>query len=106
MKEISLKRAPEKPGKPEAVALMMDSYPSFHIHDDAPAEIVKHDIGKVYDAKIKLTSKSVHEGDKKRMSVGFDVLSVMVDDGDAKTKEARGKGAEIAAKIKKEGIEP
>lgn len=81
MKEISLKRPAEKTSKGEmAMPAPRDSYPSFMIHDKAPEELMKCDMGCELMAKIKLTSKDMHEGENARKSIGFDVMSVMMDD--------------------------
>ena len=81
MKEISLKKPAEKLGKSEMViSAPRDSYPSFSIYDKAPEELMKCEMGCEMTAKIKLTSKDMHEGPNSRKSVGFDVISVMMDD--------------------------
>lgn len=85
MKEISLKRPVEKNTKTEmAMPMPRDSYPSFSIYDKAPEELMKCDLGCEMTAKIKLTSKDMHEGPNARKSVGFDVISVMIGDKPAK----------------------
>ena len=61
-----------------------DSYPSFSIYDKAPEELMKCEMGCEMTAKIKLTSKDKHEGPNARTSVGFDVMSVMLDEKPAK----------------------
>lgn len=85
MKEISLKRPAEKNGKAEmAMPAPRDNYPSFSIYDKAPEELMKCDLGCEMTAKIKLTSKDMHEGPNARKSVGFDVMSVTIDNKPAK----------------------
>jgi len=90
MKEISLKRPVEKTGKPEAIASPRDSYPSFSIYDKAPEELMKCEMGHEMTAKIRLTSKDMHEGPNSRKSVGFDVISVMMNDKPAKKVQKSG----------------
>ncbi len=101
MKEVSLKRPVKKTTGVEAMP-MRDTYPSFSVHDDAPDELMKCEIGKEMMAKVKLTSKDKHEGPQGRQGVGFDVMSMMVDDTDEKVKSAREKGKAIADNLKKE----
>lgn len=90
MKEISLKRPAEKTSKGEmAIPAPRDNYPSFSIYEKAPEELMKCEMGCEMVAKIKLTSKDVHEGPNARQSVGFDVMSVMVDDKSMMMKKAK-----------------
>ena len=84
MKEVSLNRPAEKMGKETAVSAPRESYPSFSIYDKAPEELLKCEIGYETTAKIKLTSKEIRVGPNARKSVGFDVLSVTIDEGKAK----------------------
>lgn len=105
MKEISLKRPAEKTSKVGAMPEMSkESYPSFSIYDKAPEELMKCNMGCEMMAKIKLTSKDMHEGPGARQSVGFDVMSVMMDDKNEKIDGARAKGKAIGDRIKKEGV--
>jgi hypothetical protein len=81
MGEISLKRVRKEGNKLVApMEMPKDMYPSFNIYEDTPTELMKLDIGKEVIAKIKVTSKEVHEGSSKRQSIGFDVLSVTTDE--------------------------
>jgi hypothetical protein len=101
MKEISLKRPAEKVGKGSTPELApKDSYPSFSVYDKAPDELMKCPMGCEMTAKVKLTSKDVHEGPNGRKSVGFDILSITVNDKNEKVEAARAKGKEIAESIK------
>ena len=84
MKEISLKRPAEKASKEISAPSPRDNYPSFSIYDKAPAELMKLELGQEMTAKVKLTSKDKHEGPNARMSVGFDVISVTMEDKPAK----------------------
>jgi len=80
MKEISLKKPVEKLEKSSIAESPRESYPSFTIYDKAPEELMKFEMGQEFTAKIKMSSKETHEGSKTRQSIGFDVLSVMVDE--------------------------
>ncbi len=80
MKEISLKKPAEKPSKETLAPMPKESYPSFNIYDKAPEELMKLEMGTELTAKIKMSSKETHEGSNTRESVGFDVLSVMIDE--------------------------
>ena len=80
MKEISLKRPVEKNTKEMAISAPKDNYPSFSVYEKAPEELMKCDMGCELTAKIKLTSKDNHEGQNSRKSVGFDVLSITIND--------------------------
>jgi hypothetical protein len=90
MKEISLKRPAEKASKEVSAPSPRDNYPSFSIYDKAPEELMKCDMGCEMTAKIKLTSKDMHEGPNSRKSVGFDVISVMMNDKPAKKVQKSG----------------
>jgi hypothetical protein len=61
-----------------------DNYPSFSIYDKAPEELMKCEMGCEMTAKIRLTSKDMHEGPNARKSVGFDVISVTMNEKPAK----------------------
>jgi hypothetical protein len=100
MKEISLKKSAEKMHKGEmATSMPKESYPSFQVYENAPEELMSCAMGCEMTAKIKLTSKDKHEGPGARKSVGFDVMSVMIDDTNSKVDKARAKGKEIAETV-------
>lgn len=80
MKEISLKKPADKTKNPEVASLPKEIYPSFSIWDKAPEELMKLEIGAELTAKIKLSSKENHEGTNTRKGVGFDVISVIMDE--------------------------
>ena len=81
MKEIDLGMKPEKLGTEVSPSKEpKESYPSFSIYDKAPAELMKCDLGCEMTAKIKVTSKTMHSGKGQRDSIGFDVMSVMMND--------------------------
>ena len=81
MSEISLKKVRIEGDTLVAPSdLPKEMYPSFSIYEDVPEGLMKFDIGKEVMAKIKVTSKEIHEGRNKRQSIGFDVLSVIVED--------------------------
>ncbi len=72
---ISLKRK-IKNSKPEIAQSPKESYPSFSIYEEAPAEVMGLAIGQDLTAKIRLASKEKHEGKDTRRSCGFDVINV------------------------------
>ena len=90
MKTISLKKPVEKSSKDMAVSLPKESYPSFTIYDKAPEELMKCPMGCKMMANIVLTSKDDHEGQNSRKSVGFDVISVMVEEKPTKKVQKSG----------------
>jgi hypothetical protein len=97
MKEISLKTKAETLESQIAGAEPSKIlYPSFSVYDKAPEELLNCDIGEELSAKVKLTSKDIHEGKHGRKSVGFDVLSIIVKE---KTDKAREQGKKIAEEI-------
>ncbi len=84
MKEISLKRKIRKSSPEEASLMSKEVYPSFSIYEDAPDELLKLALGSEVTARVKLTSKDIHEGKNGRKSVGFDVISVEIKDSPKK----------------------
>lgn len=84
MKEISLKIKRESTEGQVAPEMPKESYPSFTIYDKAPETLTAFEIGTELTAKIKVTSKEIHEGDKTRKSIGFDVICIMVNDNKGK----------------------
>ncbi len=82
MKEISLKKPKRKVSDSPELSIERDRYPSFSIYSDTPKELMKLPMGKVVMAKIKLSSKETHEGSNTSESVGFDVLSVVINDNE------------------------
>jgi hypothetical protein len=85
MGEVSLKRVRKEGTKLVApMEMPKELYPSFNIYEDTPEALMKLNIGKEVTAKIKVTSKEVHEGSNRRQSIGFDVLSVIIDEEKAK----------------------
>jgi hypothetical protein len=100
VKEMSLKVAAKK-SEEATMPVMKEHYPSFHV-ENAPDEMMKCDMGKEMMAKVKVASKDKHEGMNGRQSMGFDVISMMVDDTDEKVKAAHEKGKAIADQMKKE----
>ena len=84
MKEISLKKVMKNSKVEEIPELPKETYPSFSIYENAPEELMKCPMGCEFTAKIKLTSKEDKQGKNSRKSVGFDVISITVDDSKAK----------------------
>lgn len=91
MKEISCKKV-HKSMEASIPEMPKESYPSFSIYEDAPEDLLKVKIGTELTAKIKLTSKDVHEGKEGRKSVGFDVISILAPE--EKPKQAQNQGSQ------------
>ena len=83
MKEISLKRPKEKSTGEIPMEASRESYPTFSVYDKAPKDLMDCDMGCEMMAKVKMTSKTKHEGTDTRDSVGFDVLSIMLEGEDS-----------------------
>ncbi len=63
------------------------------MYDNAPLELLKIPLGTELTAKVKITSKDIHEGERGRQGAGFDCISITAPDT---TDTARDKGKEIA----------
>ena len=101
MREISLAQKPEKLPKEAVASVPKETYPSFSIYDKAPEELMKYDIGKEFTAKVTLNSKKVTEGDKKLNTIGFEVLSIIMDTKETQDEKIKRMSSEAINKQRK-----